>query len=382
MQVHSFPRAASRVLIVGAGPAGLSSAIALRKAGLDVEVVDAAVSREGPGSELMLGGSMLRALDVLGVADRCVSLGVGLDATTLCSADGQVVADIPMPRIARPDLPLTAGITRNNLVTVLRDAAEAHGAVVRYGTSVQHLATDSNAAHVTFTNGDSDTYDLVVGADGVWSTVRRLVFPDAPHPRPTGQAVWRARVPRLGPPALIVAHGPRNKAGYITVSTELQYLFCVVNTPWRQRVPEARFPELLRAALAEYDGLIGDARDQVVEREQVHYSILVNLMLPAPWHRGRVLLIGDAAHACTPHLAYGAGIAVEDGVVLGQVLGSHTQLSDALEAFMQRRYERCRMVVHNAQQIGEWEQQAENPHAAALSAELTERSWAALAEPI
>jgi 2-polyprenyl-6-methoxyphenol hydroxylase-like FAD-dependent oxidoreductase len=95
-----------------------------------------------------------------------------------------------------------------------------------------------------------------------------------------------------------------------------------------------------------------------------------------------VLLIGDAAHACTPHLAYGAGIAVEDGVVLGEVLATNIDLAAALEAFMRRRYERCRTVVQNSQQIGAWEQQAENPDTARLSAELTERSWAALAAPI
>jgi 2-polyprenyl-6-methoxyphenol hydroxylase-like FAD-dependent oxidoreductase len=112
-----------------------------------------------------------------------------------------------------------------------------------------------------------------------------------------------------------------------------------------------------------------------------HYSGLVSLILPVPWHRGRVLLIGGAAHARTPHLAYGAGIAVEDGVVLGEVLSMYDGLPSALEAFIRRRYERYRMVVDNSLQIGEREQDAV-PEISRLSAELTERSWAALAEPI
>jgi len=234
---------------------------------------------------------------------------------------------------------------------------------------------------VVFSDGRSGSYDLVVGADGVRSRVRSLAMPDAPQPRYTGQGVWRARVPRTGDPMLAVFFGSRSKAGFITVSDETQYVFCVVNAPDPQRLSEERFPELLREVLAEYGGIIGEVREQIRDHGQIYYSGLVSLILPTPWHRGRVLLIGDAAHTCTPHLAYGAGIAVEDGVVLGDVLVRYESLPVALEAFMHRRYERCRMVVENSRQLGEWEQHA-GPDTGRLSAELTEQSWAALAEPI
>jgi 2-polyprenyl-6-methoxyphenol hydroxylase-like FAD-dependent oxidoreductase len=234
---------------------------------------------------------------------------------------------------------------------------------------------------VVFSDGRRGSYDLVVGADGVRSRVRSVAMPDAPRPRYTGQGVWRARVPRTGDPMLAVFFGSRSKAGFITVSDETQYVFCVVNAPNPQRLPEERFPELLREVLADYGGVLGEVREQIHDRGQIYYSGLVSLILPVPWHRGRVLLIGDAAHTCTPHLAYGAGIAVEDGVVLGEVLSTYDGLPAALEAFMHRRYERCRMVVENSRQLGEWEQNA-LPETGRLSAELTEQSWAALAEPI
>src|SRR3954470_15278215 len=125
----------------------------------------------------------------------------------------------------------------------------------------------------------------------------------------------------------------------------------------------------------------GRQREYLPQRGRSPGTGKSRFILPAPWHRGRVLLIGDAAHACTPHLAYGAGIAVEDGVVLGQVLATYDDLPAALEAFMHRRYERCRMVVNNSLRLGEWEQDAV-PETSRLSAELTEQSWAALAEPI
>jgi 2-polyprenyl-6-methoxyphenol hydroxylase-like FAD-dependent oxidoreductase len=109
-----------------------------------------------------------------------------------------------------------------------------------------------------------------------------------------------------------------------------------------------------------------------IDRRPLH-AILV----APPWHRGRVLLIGDAAHSTTPHLAMGAGIAIEDAVVLAELLESHDGLDDALEAFMARRYERCRLVVENSLQLGEWEKHPDDPEAD--PAALSNASWGALA---
>src|SRR3954453_19633030 len=135
--------AVANVLIVGAAPAGLSSAIALRRAGIEVEIVESSATRDVPGSELMIGGAFLRALDALGVVERCVQAGIGLDRTTLCSGDGQVLAEVAMPRVATDDLPLAAGITRKNLLDILLDTAEGLGCVVRYGTTVDGIKDDA-----------------------------------------------------------------------------------------------------------------------------------------------------------------------------------------------------------------------------------------------
>jgi 2-polyprenyl-6-methoxyphenol hydroxylase-like FAD-dependent oxidoreductase len=102
--------------------------------------------------------------------------------------------------------------------------------------------------------------------------------------------------------------------------------------------------------------------------------------MPPPWYRGRVLLIGDAAHATTPQLAMGGAIALEDGIVLGELLASDDQLETALEKFMERRYERCQMVVQNSVQLSEWEKSAAEHEADA--GRLQNESLAALAAPI
>jgi 2-polyprenyl-6-methoxyphenol hydroxylase-like FAD-dependent oxidoreductase len=101
--------------------------------------------------------------------------------------------------------------------------------------------------------------------------------------------------------------------------------------------------------------------------------------MPSPWHRGRVLLIGDAVHTTTPHMAAGAGIAVEDSVVLAALLAAGGTVPAVLEAFMARRYERCRLVVENSFQLGEWEKTPNAPGANPIPVE--QQTIRALAQP-
>jgi 2-polyprenyl-6-methoxyphenol hydroxylase-like FAD-dependent oxidoreductase len=120
-------------------------------------------------------------------------------------------------------------------------------------------------------------------------------------------------------------------------------------------------------------------RERIVEPEQVVWRALEVLLVPDPWHRGRVVLIGDAAHTTTPHLASGAGIAIEDAIVLGEELTGNRALDAALDRFMDRRFDRCRMVVENSVQLGEWEKHTPDD---ADPLALTSASWVRLAEPI
>jgi 2-polyprenyl-6-methoxyphenol hydroxylase-like FAD-dependent oxidoreductase len=120
-------------------------------------------------------------------------------------------------------------------------------------------------------------------------------------------------------------------------------------------MPEERFAELLAAQLLGFGGELGAIRDGLGPSARINYRPLEKLLLPQPWHRGRAILIGDAAHATTPHLASGAGLAVEDALVLADALASGSPLEDALSGFTARRYGRCRMVVENSVQLGELE---------------------------
>jgi 2-polyprenyl-6-methoxyphenol hydroxylase-like FAD-dependent oxidoreductase len=134
------------------------------------------------------------------------------------------------------------------------------------------------------------------------------------------------------------------------------YMFLTTSEPGNPWMPEDRLHDLMRARLAGYRGLAAEVRERIQSPDRVVYKPMETLLLSPPWYRGRVLLIGDAAHTTTPHHAQGAAMAVEDAVVLSELLARDGGLDGILEQFMQRRWARCKLVVDASVQVGEWEQ--------------------------
>jgi 2-polyprenyl-6-methoxyphenol hydroxylase-like FAD-dependent oxidoreductase len=150
--------------------------------------------------------------------------------------------------------------------------------------------------------------------------------------------------------------GPRTKVGINPVSQSQAYVFVTEDQPIKQRVEETDCVRSLKQLLEPFTApLVTSLREGLSEQNSIVYRPLESLLLPRPWHRGRVVLIGDAVHATTPHLASGACIGMEDAVVLAEELGRTDDVEAALEAFEARRWERCRMVVQNSLRLGEIE---------------------------
>ncbi len=256
---------------------------------------------------------------------------------------------------------------------------KADGVPIRLGTSVSALTQTDDRVDVVFTDGTRGSYDLVVGADGSSSAVREMVFGPQVRPRYTGQMNWRATVRR--PPEVTGRYsyfGPTIKSGFNPVSEREMYIYLLQNVPERPRWRDEELPAMLRGLLAEFGGILGRARDEVHDPEHIICRPVFSMIMSPPWYRGRVLLIGDAVHTTTPQLASGASIAIEDAVVLARHLDSDQLLESALAAFMQARYERCRMVVENSEQLGEWEKRPGT--ADHLVADLVAGSYRALAQ--
>lgn len=370
-----------RILIIGGGFSGMSAAIQLRRQGHEVELVEIDPGWRSYGAGISLGGATLRAFRTLGILDTFLAEGAASDGVRICLPHGPQVAELPTPRLAGPDVPGSGAIMRPVLASILADATRAAGTQVRLGCSFTRIEQDAEGVDVSFTDGECRRYDLVIGADGLYSKTRAALFPDAPQPRYSGQAVWRAVLPR---PAEITSctmwMGPRIKPGVNPVSKTEMYLFVTEPRPENRYVDPAEFVPQLRALLADFEAPVLRAiREQINEQSQIVFRPLEGLLMPRPWYQGRVVLIGDAVHATTPHLASGACIGIEDALVLAEELGRVSDPATALAAFQARRWERCRMVVENSARLGEIEVTGGDKEE---HARIMRESHAALAQPI
>ena len=346
-----------RVLVIGGGFSGMATAIQCAKLGLAVDLVEIDQGWRSYGAGISIGGPTLRALRTIGVLDAFFERGYGGDGVNLFSAGGHPIGTLLTPRVAGEDVPGGGAIMRPVLADILAKATRAAGAHVRLGCTFSRIEQRGEQVQVAFTDGTRSSYDLVVGADGLYSKVREAVFPDAPKPRYTGQGVWRAVVPR---PADIVCAtmwlGQKVKAGVNPVSQDEMYLFVTEDRPMNEHIDPVAWPRLLSDLLASFDvPLLQSIRAQLGPQSQCNYRPLESLLLPQPWFNSRVVLVGDAVHATTPHMAAGAGIGIEDAIVLAEELGCGATVEGALQAFQARRWERCRMVVENSGRLGEIE---------------------------
>jgi 2-polyprenyl-6-methoxyphenol hydroxylase-like FAD-dependent oxidoreductase len=334
-----------RVLIVGGGIGGLALAGALGRRGTEVDVVDNqpewAITRSG----IALQAPALRALKALGLIDAVAEAGFGMTGFKYHDATSTLRATSDLPRLAGPEYPGTIGILRWPLHTILLSAAEEAGARIRLGTTVQAL----DGPEVELSDGTSARYDLLVGADGIRSRIRELAFAGDAAPGYTGVVVWRALLDR--PPEVDHFHlynAPRATCGLCPVSDAQMYMFAVEPMPEFDRVPAEEEPALMRARLADFSGLAGELRERIVDPAQVVRRPVEAILVPPPWNRGRTVLIGDAVHAPPPTLAAGAVIVLEDAVVLDEMLAEGGDVEETLRAFVDRRWERCKLVVEQS----------------------------------
>jgi 2-polyprenyl-6-methoxyphenol hydroxylase-like FAD-dependent oxidoreductase len=371
-----------KVLVVGGGIAGLTLAVALRRRGIGVDIVELQPQWNVLGVGISLTGPTLRALKSIGLIDQCVAVAFGFDRIVFADAGGRQFGSLNMPRLCGPDYPATVAIARSALHDVLIQNAEQLGASITLGATVSSLNQQPDAVEVELSDGKRQSYDFVVGCDGIRSAVRNLAFSDVPDASFTGLAVWRAPMPRhKDVDCMQMFYGPNTKAGVNPNSREEMFLFLVQPIRDGQRLPPDQMHLILAEQLRDFSGdVMLHAREWVNDPRKVDYRPMNSFLLPPPWHRGRVAVIGDAAHTTTPHLATGAGIAVEDAVVLAELLTSDLSLAELLDRFMSRRFARCRLVVETAVKLGEMEKDKTIPIQAHF--DLMSSTFRQLAEPI
>jgi 2-polyprenyl-6-methoxyphenol hydroxylase-like FAD-dependent oxidoreductase len=327
-----------RILIVGAGIAGLALARALRQRGLPAEIVEREGERDQVGTGLFLPANGVRMLRMLGLDEAVLSRGCRIPQQRVLDHRGRLLFEIDLHEIWGATDPCVA-VHRRELHALLWEAAAAP---IRFGTTIESVDAGAESTRVCLSDGSVGDYDVLVGADGIHSSVRRLVF-DGAGPRHVGQVSWRMVVeggPAITTWTVMLARG----RAFLVVPIGEGRLYCYadVNSPGREDPTYGVFHRLI--------DLFGDFHEPVpgilrrLSPAEPPYFAPIDEVTSQPWVTERVVLIGDAAHATSPNMAQGAAMAMEDALVLAEVLASGHPVAACLTAFEARRAPRVRWV--------------------------------------
>lgn len=374
--------AVNKVLVIGGGFSGMTAAIQLGRQGVEVDLIEIDPQWCPLGAGITLSGPTLRALDTVGILDKVASEGYLSKDFDIYSPSGEHLMQLPIRTpVSDKPIPGGGGIMRPVLARIFAQKTREVGGKVRLGVSFETITQLDNAVDVLFTDGSTGRYDLVIAADGVHSRVRKELFPEAPSPSPMHQSVWRAVVKR--PPEIVrPSHWlGRTKVGVNPISTTHMYMFIMENRDSGEWIDPANWASEMARLLGGFPAPIlqGLIDELYSPSANIDYRPLANLLVPLPWHKGRVVMIGDTVHATTPHLASGAGIGIESAIVLAEELLRDADLQRALSRFEERRWERCRLVVENSAHLCEIEKSAgsKEEHSKTMHESMT-----TLAEPI
>ncbi|MFI8378347.1 FAD-dependent monooxygenase [Leeuwenhoekiella sp. NPDC079379] len=347
--------AVKKILIVGGGIGGQSAAIAFANNGNEVEVAERLDAYNVYGVGIIQQSNALRALDKIGLADETMRQGYPYGQLKMYTAGGHFMGLAGAPPMGK--YPSHNGISRRVLHEIMYKEALDKGVTYKMGTTVTHIENNVNAVTVTFTDGTTGTYDILIASDGINSQVRKMVFGDY-KPRYMGVSVWRYAFKRHEDlDTAYMYYGKRSKIGFIPMDKDTMYMFLVssegADNPW---IEKSAYIPMLKDYLSEYPVKIAqDVISQITEPDLVNYRPIEASHLPNPWYKNRVIVIGDGAHATVPQLGSGAALALEDAVVLAEEVQNAVTVEDAFKSFMSRRFDRCMAIVNASETLAEWE---------------------------
>ena len=340
-----------KALVAGAGIGGLPAAIALRRAGLDVEVFEQADAIREVGAGLTVQCNAVRALGEIGLAAGLAAIGRRVTETKLQDWRGRTLVSSPFAPVEQEMGAPAYGIHRAALQSYLLEACGRER--VHVASKCTGYALVDGGVELHLADGRRPRGDVLVGADGIRSRVRAQLLGDH-EPRYAGYTCWRGITAEkdLVPDGLIFeTWGQGARFGGVGLGNGRFYWFAPVNAPPHGRDEPGTTKALLLASFAGWAYPIPQIIEATPE-ESIFRNDIVDHPPTDRWGEGPVTLLGDAAHAMTPNLGQGACQAIEDAVVLGHCLGRASDLVAGLREYEDARRERANRIVDMAWKLG------------------------------
>lgn len=363
-----------KILIIGAGIAGCCAAIALAQDGHNIRVVEKQDKWRFQSSGIFVYANGLVCLEKLGLLPAILAAGFPVPDGRNAYFDhtGAPIVQTFYPPAAGGRIPAILGIKRAAMHRVMAARVDALRVPVELGTRVIDLKDEGDSVRATFSNGTCASFDLVIGADGLRSATRQQMGINV-TPRYTGFGVWRAVHRR--PPELvdkIMMMGPAKRFGIMPISDDLLYTFGTVAEPRGRRFDPAEWAAEMRARFSEFAAPAKPFLDDLTASSEVLFTAVEEVVLPTPWHRGRIQLIGDAAHASTPFMGQGGAMAMQDAIVLSNAIARKPTLHAALATFDAMRMPVCQYVQDVSRAVGEAGAREQDDHSLAHNADFRE----------
>jgi 2-polyprenyl-6-methoxyphenol hydroxylase-like FAD-dependent oxidoreductase len=348
-------RKADKILVVGAGIAGCCAAVALAARGFNVRLVEKQDVWRFQSSGIFVYSNGLSSLRDIGVLDDVLAAGYLIEdgRNVYFDHQGNHLVDVFYPAADDGRVPAIVGIKRAELHRILTNQLTRFRLSAELGTTVRRLKQIGDSVEIELSSGSIENFDLVVAADGLRSQIRQLAGFDV-RPRYSGLGVWRSVHDR--PADLrdkIMMMGPGKRFGIMPISADKLYTFGTIVEPEGKWYDPEVWPETMAAKFREFEGPARRFIEELGSRSEVLYTAVEEIVMPLPWHAGRVVLIGDAAHASTPFMGQGGAMGVQDAVILARLLDSDNGVETILQAYGEARQPVCRFAQDVSRQVGE-----------------------------
>ena len=341
-----------KIIIIGGGIGGLTTAIALQQRGIHAQIYEAAPEIREAGAGLWVAANAINVLERLGIATEIKAVGNQLLYAGLADHKGNSLSEVDFTKIINNYGNGTVAIHRGKLQSILLKNVASQS--IFTGKKVENIAHTEGGIQVQFSDGSSEKCDVLIGADGLNSVVRKHLFGVVPL-RYSGQTCWRgiSKSSLKDTRTTTELWGKKGglRASYVQVGENEVYWYVTLKEKEGIKISPTLLKSYLLDLVSEFQSDIQNII-QNTETSAILHNDLFDFKPIPQWHKGNIVLVGDAAHATTPNLGQGACQAIEDAYVLAKCLSEKNDPQEAFKAYQNIRFKKAKFVVETSYQLG------------------------------